>query len=153
MGTELNVMLPLIAYNLLQSIHLLANAARLLADKAIAAMTVNAAHMAALIEKSPILVTALSPVIGYDRAAQIAKQAYDEGRPVKEVAAAMTDLSAAELDRLPDPRPMIHGGTARAEDLCQRQRHSADDRVSHPGYPPPRMAYAALSWLPRVDDG
>lgn len=114
---ELNVMLPLIAYNLLQSIHLLANAARLLADKAIAAMTINAAHMAALIEKSPILVTALSPVIGYDRAAQIAKQAYDEGRPVKEVAATMTDLSAAELDRLLDPRPMIHGGTAGAEDL------------------------------------
>ena len=114
---ELNVILPMIAYNLLQSIHLLANAARLLADKAIAAMTINAAHMAALIEKSPILVTALSPVIGYDRAAQIAKQAYDEGRPVKEVAATMTDLSAAELDRLLDPRPMIHGGTAGAEDL------------------------------------
>lgn len=109
---ELNVMLPMIAHNLLQSIKLLANAVRLLADKAIAAMTINAESMAALVEKNPILVTALSPVIGYDRAAQIAKQAYVEGRSIKEVAAATTDLSAAELERLLNPRLMIEGGRA-----------------------------------------
>jgi fumarate hydratase class II len=107
---ELNTMLPLIAYTLLQSIQVLANAVRLLADQAIAEMTINAEHLAAFVAKTPILVTALSPVIGYDRAAQIAKQAFAEGRPVKEVAAAMTDLSAAELDRLLDPRAMIQGG-------------------------------------------
>jgi fumarate hydratase class II len=115
---ELNTMLPLIAYTLLQSIQVLANAVRLLADQAIAEMTINAEHLAAFVAKTPILVTALSPVIGYDRAAQIAKQAFAEGRPVKEVAAAMTDLSAAELDRLLDPRAMIQGGLG--ADRCHR---------------------------------
>jgi len=111
---ELNTMLPLMAHNLLQSIALLANAARLLADKAIATMTVNVERMAAAVEKNPILVTALTPAIGYDRAAQIAKQALAEGRLVKDVAAEQTDLSAAELDRLLDPRRMLTGGLARA---------------------------------------
>jgi fumarate hydratase class II len=110
---ELNAMLPMIAHNLLQSIKLLANAVRLLADKAIANMTINAERMAALVEKTPVLVTALGPLIGYDRAAQIAKQAYVEGRSVQEVAAATTNLSAAELERLLNPRLMINGGIAR----------------------------------------
>ena len=107
---ELNTMLPLIASNLLQSITLLASAVQLLADKAIATMTVHVEHLAAAVEKNSILVTALTPVIGYDRAAQIAKQALAEGRRVKDVAAAQTDLSAAELDRLLDPRRMLAGG-------------------------------------------
>jgi fumarate hydratase, class II len=110
---ELNVMLPMIAHNLLQSIKLLANAVRLLADKAIANMTINAEGMAALVEKNPILVTTLGPLIGYDRAAQVAKRAYVEGRSIKEVAAATTDLSAAELERLLNPRLMIERGMAR----------------------------------------
>jgi fumarate hydratase class II len=58
-------------------------------------------------------VTALTPVIGYDRAAQIAKQATAEGRRIKDVAAEQTDLSPAELDRLLDPRPMIAGGISK----------------------------------------
>ena len=110
---ELNVMLPMIAHNLLQSIKLLANAVRLLADKAIANMTINAESMAALVEKNPILVTTLGPLIGYDRAAQIAKRAHVEGRSVKEVAASMTDLSATDLERLLNPRLMIERGIAR----------------------------------------
>lgn len=110
---ELNTMLPLIAHNLLQSITLLANAVQLLADKAIATMTVHVERMAVAVEKNPILVTALTPLIGYDRAAQIAKQCTAEGQRVKDVAAAQTDLSAAELDRLLDPRRMIAGGLAR----------------------------------------
>jgi len=109
---ELNVMLPLIAHNLLQSITLLANAARLLADKAIAGMHVNVEHMAAAVEKNPILATALNPIIGYDSAAQIAKQASAEGRRVKEVAAEKTELSAVELERLLDPRAMVKEGMA-----------------------------------------
>ena len=109
---ELNTMLPLMTHNLLQSITLLSQGTRLLADKAIAGMTINAEHMTALVEKNPILVTALSPIIGYDRAAQIAKRAYAEGRPVREVAAAMTDLSAAQLDQLLDPRALIKRGMA-----------------------------------------
>ena len=107
---ELNVMLPVIAHNLLQSITLLGNASRLLADKAVAGFTVNRERIAGLLDKNPILVTALNPVIGYDKAAQIAKKAYAEGRSLKEVAAEMTDLSKEELDKLLDPRKMTEGG-------------------------------------------
>ncbi len=107
---ELNVMLPLIAHNLLGSITILGNAARVLADKAVAGFSINRERMAELVERNPILVTALNPVIGYDRAGQIAKRAYAEGRRIKEVAAEMTDLSPEELDRLLDPRQMTEGG-------------------------------------------
>jgi fumarate hydratase class II len=107
---ELNVMLPVIAHNLLQSITILGNAARLLADHAIAGFTVNRDRLAASVDRNPILVTALNPFIGYDKAAQIAKKAYAEGRPIRDVAAEMTDLSKEELDRLLDPGTMIGGG-------------------------------------------
>jgi fumarate hydratase, class II len=103
---ELNVMLPAIAHNLLQSIMLLANASRLLADNAIAGFTVNRERIGAFVDQNPILVTALNPVIGYDKAAQIAKKAYAEGRPIKDVAAEMTDLPKEELDKLLDPRKL-----------------------------------------------
>lgn len=108
---ELNVMLPVIAHNLLQSITVLGNASRLLADKAIAGFTVNRERISGLVDKNPILVTALNPVIGYDKAAQIVKKAYAEGRSLKDVAAEMTDLSKEELDRLLDPGKMTEGGT------------------------------------------
>jgi fumarate hydratase class II len=107
---ELNVMLPVIAHNLLQSITLLGNAASLLAEKAVAGFTVNRQHITGLVGQNPILVTTLNPVIGYDKAAQIAKKAYAEGRSLKDVAAEMTDLSKEELDRLLDPRKMTEGG-------------------------------------------
>ena len=107
---ELNVMLPVIAHNLLQSITLLGNASRLLADKAIAGFTVNRERITALVDKNPILVTALNPVIGYDKAAQIAKKAYAQGRSLKDVAAEMTGLSKEELDRILDPKKMTEGG-------------------------------------------
>ncbi len=107
---ELNVMLPVIAHNLLQSVTLLGNAARLFADKAVAGFTVNRERIVSLVDKNPILVTALNPVIGYDKAARIAKKAYAEGRSLKEVAAEMTDLSKEELDRLLDPKKMTEGG-------------------------------------------
>jgi fumarate hydratase, class II len=108
---ELNVMLPCIAHNLLQSITLLGKASRLLADKAIAGFTIDPERISELLDKNPILVTALNPVIGYDKAAQIAKKAYAEGRPIKVVAAEMTNLSKEELDSLLDPRKMTEGGT------------------------------------------
>jgi fumarase (EC 4.2.1.2) len=107
---QLNVMLPVIAYNILQSLTLLANATRLLADKAIANFTVNEDRLSAQVGRNPILVTALNPVIGYELGAQIAKRAYAEDRPVKEVALEMTNLSAEELDRLLDPRALTEGG-------------------------------------------
>ena len=108
---ELNVMLPVICHNLLQSITILGNASRLLADKAIAGFTVNEGRIAASLDRNPILVTALNSVIGYDKAAEIAKLAYKEGRPIKDVAAEMTGLPKAELDRLLDPRKLTEGGT------------------------------------------
>jgi fumarate hydratase class II len=107
---QLNVMLPVVAYNLSQSIDLLASAARVLADKAIAGFTVNRDNINRALDRNPILVTALNPVIGYELGAAVAKRAYEEGRPVKEVAREMTDLTDAELDRLLDPAALTKGG-------------------------------------------
>jgi fumarate hydratase class II len=107
---QLNVMLPVIAHNLCESIELLAAACSVLADKAVAGFTVNEAHIAALVGRNPILVTALNPVIGYEKGAKLAKQAYAEGRLLKDVALEMTDLTAAELDRLLNPRQLTEGG-------------------------------------------
>lgn len=107
---QLNVMLPVIAYNLLQSISLLASASRVLADKTIAGFTVNTERIAEFVDRNPILVTALNPVIGYELGAKIAQTAYREGRTLKEVALEMTDLSSAELDNLLDPRKLTEGG-------------------------------------------
>ena len=107
---QLNVMLPVVAYNLLQSIELLANASRVLADKAIAGFVVNLENINRALDRNPILVTALNPVIGYELGAAVAKRAYKEGRPVKEVAREMTDLTDAELDRLLDPAALTEGG-------------------------------------------
>jgi fumarate hydratase class II len=77
-----------------------------LADKAIAGLSVNEEHVVGFVEQNPILVTTLSPVIGYDQAARIAKQAYAEGRSVIDVAAQLTDLTREELTRLLDPLRM-----------------------------------------------
>jgi fumarate hydratase class II len=107
---QLNVMLPLIAHNLLQSIELLANGARALADSAIAGFTVNQKRIDAVTAKNPILVTALNPVIGYERAAKIAKRAYAEDRPVIDVAAEETGMDRKELQRILDARTLTEGG-------------------------------------------
>ena len=103
---ELNVMLPLITHNLLQSIGLLANASRALADRAIATFRVNQPRLDEALARNPILVTALNPLIGYAKAAEIAKQAYREGRPVIDVADERTDLGRARLAELLDPRQL-----------------------------------------------
>jgi fumarate hydratase class II len=107
---QLNVMLPVVTYNLLQSIELLANASTCLADKAIAGFTVNEDNINRALGRNPILVTALNPVIGYELGAAVAKKAYAEGRPVKDVARDMTDLTDEELDRLLDPTALTEGG-------------------------------------------
>ena len=107
---QLNVMLPVIALNLLQSIELTANAARVLADSAIRGFKVNRERLAEALERNPILVTALNPVIGYEKGAAIAKQAYAQGRPIREVAAQETDLGEKELRRLLDPLELTKGG-------------------------------------------
>lgn len=107
---ELNVMLPVIAKNLLESIELLSSTSILLADKAIATFTVNEAKIKEALARNPILVTALNPIIGYQKAAEIAKLAYKEGRPIIEVAAEQTQLSKEELFVLLNPAKLAHGG-------------------------------------------
>ncbi len=107
---QLNVMLPMIAHNLLQSIEILANSSRLLADSVIKDFSVNTEAVNAALERNPILVTALNPVIGYETGAVTAKQAYKEGRPIREVVKEITGLTDAELERLLDPLELTKGG-------------------------------------------
>jgi fumarate hydratase class II len=107
---QLNVMLPVVAYNLSQSINILANVMALLGDKAIAGFKVNNAQLEAALERNPILVTALNPVIGYEKAAAIAKKAYAEGRAIMDVAREMTDIPEDKLERLLDPVKLTKGG-------------------------------------------
>ncbi|NWB25969.1 class II fumarate hydratase [Pseudomonas gingeri] len=107
---ELNVMLPIIAQNLLSSIELLANVSRLLADKAIATFKVNEAKLKEALSRNPILVTALNPIIGYQKAAEIAKKAYQQGRPIIDVALEHTDLPRSQLETLLDPEKLTAGG-------------------------------------------
>ena len=109
---QLNTMLPLIAYCLLESIHLLANSAASLADKAVSGFEVNREHIEAVLGRNPILATALTPGIGYDRTAEIVARAREEGKSILEVAVAMTDLPRKEIERLLDPRALAGGGNA-----------------------------------------
>ena len=101
---QLNTMLPLVAYNLLQSEQLIANAAEHLAEKAIRGFSVNQEQIEQALARNPVLVTALNPVLGYEKAAALAKQAYAENRPIIDVVEAETDLSREELEQLLDPR-------------------------------------------------
>ena len=107
---QLNVMLPLVAYDLLQSIDILSSAARLLADEAIEGFSVNEDKINEALAKNPILVTALNRVIGYELGASIAKRAYAEGRAVIDVASEMTDLSIEDLQRILSPAALTRGG-------------------------------------------
>ena len=113
---QLNVMLPVIAFNLLQSIEILSAVVPLLADKAIAGFKVREDHIKEALVRNPILVTALNPVIGYEKGAATAKQAYKEGRPILDVALETTGLSRKDLLELLDPATLtkggIHGGSA-----------------------------------------
>ncbi len=107
---QLNVMLPVIAFNLLQSIELSANAARVLADKAIRDFKVHHEHIRHTLSFNPILVTALNRRIGYEKGAQIVKQAYAQKRPILQVAAELTGLPLEELQDLLNPADLTRGG-------------------------------------------
>jgi len=107
---QLNVALPLIAANLLDSIQLLSNVMNLLADKVFAGLVVKQERVREALARNPILVTALNPIIGYEKAAAIAKRAYKEQRPVLDVALEDSGLSEAELKRLLDPAALTLGG-------------------------------------------
>lgn len=107
---QLNTMLPVIAHNLLMSIQLIANSARALSLKAIEGFSVNTAHIEEQLSRNPILVTALNPIIGYEKGAEIAKRAYQENKPIQEIAQEMTTLTPKELARLLDPMALTQGG-------------------------------------------
>jgi len=107
---ELNVMLPIIAQNLLHSIELLSTVSRLLADRAMSSFKVNQPKLKEALDRNPILVTALNPLIGYLKAAEIAKLAYKEGRPIIEVALEHTELKREELEQLLNPEKLTKGG-------------------------------------------
>jgi fumarate hydratase class II len=113
---QLNVMLPVVALNLLQSIEILANASRALADRSIAGFKVRQDRIKQALDKNPILVTALNPVIGYEKGAATAKQAYKQGRPILDVALETTGLPKSRLKALLDPMALtkggVHGGSA-----------------------------------------
>ncbi len=111
---QLNVMLPVIAANLLESIALLASASRLLADRAITGFRVNDARVAEVLARNPILATALNPLIGYERAAAVVKRAIADNRPILDVAAEMTSLPRARLARLLHSHRLTRGGLARS---------------------------------------
>jgi len=107
---QLNVMLPVIAYNLLKSINLLSGSMESLSKKAIKPFKVNKKNINISLSRNPILVTALNPIIGYEKAAEIAKKAYKENRPIVEVASEETDISKAKLEKLLDPSKLAKGG-------------------------------------------
>ncbi len=110
---QLNVMLPVIAFNVIQSIEIIGNVAKILADKAIATFTVRENNLQEALSRNPILVTALNPKIGYENAATIAKSAYKQSRPIIDIAKEMTDLSLEELEKLLEPKQLTKGGISK----------------------------------------
>jgi fumarate hydratase class II len=123
---ELNVMLPLLAHNLLGGIKILAGAARAFADRCVAGIEADEARCRETVERNLALATALAPVIGYDRAAQISKEAFRTGRTVREVAAEWEVLAPSQLDAVLNPAKMTEPGrpgeyqASRAEDESLR---------------------------------
>ena len=100
---ELNVMMPVMAYNLLQSIELLTRAARVFADRCVAGLEANRERCLALVEQSLAMVTSLAPIIGYDKAAEIAKESLKTGKTVRQIAQERKVLDEASLNRALDP--------------------------------------------------
>ena len=107
---QLNVMLPVIAYNLLKSINLLSGSMNSLSKNAIKTFKVNHENLEISLSKNPILVTALNPLIGYEKASSIAKKAYKENRPIIDVAAEETGIAKSKLIKLLDPSKLARGG-------------------------------------------
>ena len=112
---QLNVMLPVMAHNVLQSITILANVTRLLAERAIEGFVVNEDHLWALVPRNPVIGAVLNPIIGYDKAAEVVKKALEQKKPIQQVVVEMGYLSAEEAERILDPRRMTRPGAAGEE--------------------------------------
>ena len=107
---QLNVMLPVIAYNQLQSIELLFNSAIHLSEFCINRMTINISNIEKSLHRHPMLATALAPVIGYEAAANSAKQAYKTGRPLLDITCEATNLDESQIHELLYPYNLIDRG-------------------------------------------
>jgi fumarate hydratase class II len=107
---ELNVMMPVMSHNLLQSIALLERAASLFAERCIRGLAAERKHCEELVERSLAMVTALAPVLGYDRAAELAKRAHQSGRTIREAVLETGDIDPEQIARLLDPRPLTEPG-------------------------------------------
>ncbi len=107
---QLNVMLPVIAHNIIQSVTILANISRLMAEKAIEGFSVNEEHIIELVHRNPIIATVLNPIIGYDKAAEVVKKALKEKKTVKQVVLELGYLTAEEADRILNPGIMTRPG-------------------------------------------
>jgi fumarate hydratase class II len=103
---ELNVMMPVMAFNLLQSVELLAHAARVFADRTVAGLEANRERCESLVEQSLAMCTSLAPIVGYDKAADVAKESFKTGKTVRQVARERRLASEAELNKALDPRRM-----------------------------------------------
>jgi fumarate hydratase class II len=114
---QLNVMLPLIAHNIIQSITILAQASRLLAEKAIEGFEVNEEHIAECVCRNPIIATVLNPIIGYDKAVEVVKRALKETKTVKQVVVEMKYLSAEEAEEILKPEIMTRPGFSGGKNL------------------------------------
>lgn len=112
---ELNVMMPVIAHNLLQSITTLGNAVKVFTTKCVDGIEANKQKINDMIEKSLMLSTALAPIVGYDKAAEISKKAFAENKTVREIAQSMVDLSKDQLDKILDPAQMVIPGAGGGE--------------------------------------
>ena len=107
---ELNVMMPIIAYNLFQSMDIIINASNAFTEKCVVGIEANAAKATGWLAKNAILVTALNPVIGYSKGAEVAKEAMASGRTVREVVLEKEYLTAEQADQLLDVRVLTEGG-------------------------------------------
>ncbi len=118
---QLNVMLPVIAHNIIQSITILSNVSLLLAEKAIKTFEVNEERIEELLHRNPIIATVLNPVIGYDRAAEVVKKALKEKKTVKRVVVEMGYMTRAEADRILDPGIMTKPGFMGSKEKSSRK--------------------------------
>jgi fumarate hydratase class II len=107
---ELNVMMPMMAHNILENIRLLTNVVRAFQDKCVNGMTANRERCQELVEYSMAMVTALAPIIGYDRAAEIAKESAKTGKTVREICREKQVLPESDLSRVLDPVAMTKPG-------------------------------------------
>ncbi|HEY2123130.1 MAG TPA: class II fumarate hydratase [Chthoniobacterales bacterium] len=107
---ELNVMMPMIAHNILENIRLLTGVSRVFQDKCVSGITANRAHCEELVERSMALVTSLAPIIGYDRASEIAKESATTGKTVREISKSKNLMTDSELEKALDPIAMTKPG-------------------------------------------